>query len=542
MAEDGGTGCNQRGSPPSKRTRDDLGIVVLMGETRPWPDAYISRLCGFWIPRRFQEGEKIHARALLDYLDDLISRRGFVLSDGLIVTKPLPISTGHDIYVPEYIKAEGIEGKVQRPISLDENFQIMVEPEDSEDPPFPSLREWGEAQRRFFGIENPYQMAEEAGSFGWSNLSGYWDILFLREGERILGVLHSPKDNRHFHCSCNEAHVVYTSAARVVCMFCGATHLVLEEGLTSIDGGDSLSAEDFRRAFGEDGIFSDFDPDLPIIDFREFIDKKYIWTTEVWEAAKSEALFFLESSKEEIADYLSRTQVTPSMMLEMGWQQAITRPSLAEQLAPDTISLDLESNAQLCVKVGLEAFVRSSTDQSALLDAILKMFQAIELLTKAALVSRDPTALKNRPNNPTVLSRLRKAGVMLSDEDLSIIERLRSLRNSIQHREPSLNYLEGIRAVREAIVFLDKFVLEQLDGWILDVCDPSLCVRLLQIKELSQTADALLEQRQQDLQRSSDSYSACPMCTRIAIIRLTPIEGARCLVCGHIPMYAEGQI
>jgi ribosomal protein S27E len=513
-----------------------------MSETRSWPDAYVSRLCGFWIPRRFQEGDRIHVRALVEYLDELISRRGFVLSDGLILTKPLGIAVDREIYVPEYIEVEGIKGKMRRPISLDENFQIMVEPEDNEDPPFPGFREWGEAQRQFFGIENPYQMAEEAGSFGWSNLGGYWDILFLREGERILGALHSPKDNRHFHCDCNEAHVVYTSAARVVCMFCGATHLVLEEGLTSIDGGDSLSAGEFRSAFGEDGIFSDLDPDLPIIDFREFIDKKYIWTTEVWEAAKSEALFFLESSKEEIADYLSRTQCTPSMMVEMGWQQAVTRPSLAEQLAPDTISLDLESNAQLCLKVGLESFVRSSTDESALLDAILKVFQAIELLTKAALESRDTKALKDRPNNPTVLSRLMMKGVKLSDEAISAIERLRSLRNSIQHGEPSLNYLEGIRAVREGIVFLHQFILEEFNGWILDVCDPPICVRLLQIKELSQTADALLEERKQDLHGSIHTFNACPACSRIAIVRLAPSEGARCLVCGHIPVQADEDI
>jgi hypothetical protein len=75
---------------------------------------------------------------------------------------------------------------------------------------------------------------------------------------------------------------------------------------------DSLTVEEFRLAFGEDGIFSDMHPSLAIINFREFLDKRYIWSTEVWEAAKSEALFFLESSKEEIAEFLSRTQVPAS--------------------------------------------------------------------------------------------------------------------------------------------------------------------------------------------------------------------------------------
>jgi hypothetical protein len=325
-------------------------------------------------------------------------------------------------------------------------------------------------------------------------------------------------------------------------MFCGATHLVLEEQLAAVSVADSLTVEEFQLAFGEDGIFSEMHPSLSIINFREFLDRRYIWSTEVWEAAKSEALFFLESSKEEIAEFLSRTQVSPSMMLEMGWEQDVTRPSLAQQLAPERISLDLESNAQLCLKVGLAAFVRSSIDETALLEAILKVFQAIELLTKSALELRDPTALKDRPNNPTVLSRLMQAGVGLSANDLLRIERLRSLRNSIQHGQPSLNYLEGIRAVREAIVFLQQFMLEQFDGWILDVCDPPIRLRLLQIKELAETADALLEERKQDLQRPVHTFVACPKCSRMAITRLATGEGARCLVCSHIPVKMDVDI
>ena len=511
-----------------------------MSETRPWRDAYVSRLCTFWIPRRFQRGESIDARALVEHLNGLISKRGFVMADGLIVTKPLDIAADREAYVAESRQSEELGGTIRLPISFGENFEIMVEPEDSEDFPRPDQHPWGEAQQQFFGLESPYQMGEDAESFGWSHLSGYWDILFFNEGERIVGVMHSPGDNRCFHCSCNEAQVVYTSLGRVVCMFCGATHLVLEEGLTLSPSTGSLTAEEFGEVFGEEGIFSDLHPSLPIIDFREFIDKKYIWATAIWEAAKSEALFFLESSKEEIADYLSRTQVSPSMMVEMGWQQVPSRPSIAGQVAPETISLDLESNAQLCVEAGLTSFVRSSTDESALLDAILKLFQAIELLTKAALVSRDPTALKDRPNHPKVLSRLKKSGVIFTTDDLSTIERLRKLRNTIQHGKPSLNYLEGVRVVRAAIVFLHRFVLDEFNGWILDVCEAPTRLRLLQIKEIAQTADALLENQKQHRFSSNRRFEVCPLCKRNAITRVGTNAGARCLVCGHIPVRPDG--
>jgi hypothetical protein len=507
-----------------------------MSETRPWRDAYVSRLCTFWIPRRFQEGENIDARTLVEQLNELISKRGFVMADGLIVTKPLDISPDREVYVAESRHSKELGGTMRLPISFGENFEIMVEPENDKDFSLPEKHVWGEAQQRFFGLGRPYQMGEDTERFGWSHLTGYWDILFFNEGERIVGVVHSTGDNRCFHCSCNEAKVVYTSLGRVVCMFCGATHLVLEEGLTSFHATGSLSAEEFGEVFGENGIFSDLHPSLPIIDFREFVDKKYIWMTPFWEAAKSEALFFLESSEEEIANYLSRTQVSPSMMIEMGWEEAPSRPSIAAQVSPETISLDLESNAQLCVEAGLTSFVRSSTDESALLDAILKLFQAIELLTKATLVSRDPTALQDRPNHPTVLSRLKKNGVIFTTGDLSTIERLRKLRNSTQHGKPSLNYLDGARVVREAIVFLHRFVLDEFNGWILDLCEAPTRLRLLKIKEIAQTADALLEDQKRRGFKPNQQFEACPLCKRDAITRFDPSEGARCLVCDYIPV------
>jgi hypothetical protein len=230
------------------------------------------------------------------------------------------------------------------------------------------------------------------------------------------------------------------------------------------------------------------------------------------------------------------------MLLEMGWKQAISRPSPAQQLAPNSISLDLESNARLCLKGGLEAFVQSSTNDSSILEAILRVFQAIELLTKSVLERHDPTAMKDRPNYPTVLSRLATSGVALSATDILTIERLRLLRNSIQHGEPSLNYLEGIRAVRQAIVFLDRFILEQFDAWILDICAHPTRLRLLQITELSRTADALLERRKQGLQRPSHEFTSCPECMRLAIVRLAPGEGRRCLVCCYISVQPDADI
>lgn len=523
-----------------------------MSETRVCQNAYRKKLCNFYIPRRFQRGDAIDVRGFVDYLNDLISNRGLVMYDGLIVTKPLPLVIGKETYVPEYREIDCLNGTLRIPITLGESFEVQVEPEDNKGCPFPGVdewgkdfpcpepQEWGETQRKFFGLDNPYQMSEEADRFGWSYLCGYWDVLWLNEKERILGLLHSPGNDRCFHCDCKEAKVVYTSAARVVCMHCGATHLVLAEPLDSTPINGGISAEEFEIAFGKEGIFSNIDPSLSVIDFTELLDKKYLWMTWYWEQASSEALFFLNASDDEIEDFLSKSQMPLSMYLEMGWQKAPSRPSIASQLATKSISLDLEGNARLCLKTGLEAFVRSAIEEAAILEAILKVFQATELITKAALEKRDPNALKDRPNHPTVLSRLIGSGVALSTHDLTRIEELRKLRNSIQHGEPSLNYLKGIRSVREVVVFLQRFVQGQFDAWILDACEAPTRLRLLQIKELAQAADALLQEQKQ-LLPSIQSFEMCPLCMRIAITRLRPEEGATCLVCGHIPVRPNGE-
>ena len=468
--------------------------------------------------------------------------------DGLIVTTPVSLTIDKGTYDPEYREIECLNGTLRMPIPLGHNFSIQVEPENNKGLPFPDVeewnknspcperQEWAETQRTFFGLEDPYQMSEEVDRFGWSYLCGYWDVLWLNEGEQVVGLLHSLGNDRCFHCDCKEAKVVYTSAARVVCMHCGATHLVLAESLVLKQGDVGISAEEFKIAFGKEGIFADIDPSLSVIDFTEFLAKKYIWITPYWEQASSEALFFLNASDDELADFLSKTQMPLSMYFEMGWREVSRRPTIACQLATKSISLDLEGNARLCLKTGLEAFVRSAIEEAALLEAILNVFQATELLTKAVLEKRDPQALKDRPNHPTVLSRLIRNGVALSTDDQARIEALRKLRNSIQHGKPSLNYLEGVRIVREVVIFLQRFVGDRFDARLLNVCETSTRLRLLQIRELAQAADEFLRDQKLQLSPLDQQFEICPLCARTAIVRLASDEGASCLVCGHIPV------
>jgi hypothetical protein len=165
------------------------------------PPTRFGRNVTFWAPPHFVNATGIDVHGFVAELDATIRTRGMVMYDRQIVAASLA-------------EAEWIES-IFEPESPEDSFDV------------PPRLEWGEAQRRYFGLEAPYQMADEPGGFTWSHLVIGLPEPYLQGEELIAGVIHGVEDRRNFECGCHSATVVYTTRRRLLCMSCGATHLVL---------------------------------------------------------------------------------------------------------------------------------------------------------------------------------------------------------------------------------------------------------------------------------------------------------------------------
>lgn len=186
---------------PPKLTRMEynLGEPPAQPLTAPGPTPF-RKVIALWIPRRFLNSSGANLEAFLaDVNEKLSRRRGFLLWDGQILTTPLKMSDSIDLI---------FEG--------DHKFDV------------PSYRPWEQAQRDYFGIDNPYQMTEDDRDYTWSHVTAAVAEPFLFANERIAAVLHGQSDDYYFYCPCHCADVVYTTAHRFVCMRCRAMHMVLK--------------------------------------------------------------------------------------------------------------------------------------------------------------------------------------------------------------------------------------------------------------------------------------------------------------------------
>jgi hypothetical protein len=163
-------------------------------------------------------------------------------------------------------------------------------------------------------------------------------------------------------------------------------------------------------------------------------------------------------------------------------------------LIDSSIDIDLVENAAHALREGVSSFLAARKSSSRLLDAIPALFRATELLLKAKLQEIDPRSLADEPNNPTVLKRLATAGVAISTSERNSINRLRRLRNALQHGTAKFNHRTGLSTCRQAIIFLNRFVHAEHGLWLGHAIPRDDWYEMLAIPELASTADHVTEE------------------------------------------------
>lgn len=544
----------------------------------PW-----SRLVAFWAPRRFVTASGIDVNAFVSDINDKIQSRGFILSDGQILTRPLDATQSiEEIFEPEVPRAEfkGDEWRVWKfashdgmrserhtgkpdlpaarwevveerlphwPIRSGEvattptqaSHQDEMEESLARDFPIPERRLWAPEQRAYFGLEHPYQMADEGDRFTWSHIMIQVIGPYLEQDELIAGIVHGELDNYSFYCPCHSATVVYTTRQRLICMSCGATHAVLRRPLKSVPP-HLLTPQEWDDFFDDKGSRHYEEVALTIVDFQDIEHVEMIWTTDQWEHASDEFVFFARSSPEEIQNAIRGTEADPSIFLEAGWEMVEQAPPPALQLMESSIDVDLGRNAQHAFAEGVSEFLASYVHPERLVHAIPQLFRAVELFLKMRLEVLDPHGLADEPNNPTVLTRLAGQNVVISGDEVETVAQLRRLRNRLQHGHASFNHRTGLALCRRTIVFVDRFVEEEFGIWTGDAIFGSDWQSLLELPEVASRAARIAEAR---LERSRSHPEAeitvCPRCEYVAMLRSHPSTGASCVFCGHVPVIDE---
>jgi ribosomal protein S27E len=475
------------------------------------PATRFTKVAAFWAPRRFVGSSGIDVEAFISELDTTIRTRGMVLYDGQVLTASLEEN------------AESIES-IFEPDCLDDALEV------------PARREWGAGQRDYFGVDDPYQMADEAEPFTFSHLVVSIAEPYLRPDEAIAALVHGQEDGRYLYCPCHSATVVYTTRQRVLCMSCGATHAVLREPLPIVPV-CILSAEEWAALFDEQAARRDENVDLVMVDFREIENAELIWTTHQWEDAAHELVFFARSSPEDIEKATRGTEADPSIFMEAGWTRVDLPPPPALQLMPNSVEVDLVENAAHAFRDGAAEFISAYVRPERLVSAVPDLFRSIELLLKARLELVDAHALDDHPNNPTVLDRLERGRAGIAPGDIETVTGLRQLRNDLQHGSATFNHRKALSLCRRAVVFIDAFARDSLDLWIGDVVTGEEWRKLLVIPEVAATAHSVVTRRLTVHQDNSDAQiTTCPQCGHDTMVRPHPASGTRCAYCDHVPV------
>jgi hypothetical protein len=507
--------------PPAQRFREPFGKVVTL-----------------WLPRRFLTPFGVRLKDFIEDVNQKIRQRGMVLSNGELLATPLANVVESALVEPSFTAVDGhmLPQGCKHVGDYEVVYERGAEAPDSVPFAVPPIRDWHQPQKDFFGLENPYQMGEDAGDYTWSHVMTCVHESYLSPAERIVAVVDGTTDARHFYCPCHNAEVVYTTRKRVVCMGCGATHLVLRDAL-QIRPTRLLTVEEWIAYFDDSGSKRDEEVQLAVVDFCDLENAPAIWSTEPWEEAKSEFIFFARSSPDEIADEIRRTGGDPSILLEAGWTPVKTPLPPAHQLAANSISVDLVENACHALREGVRSFLAARSDSDCLVNAIPQLFRAVELFLKAKLRDVDTSALDDYPNNPAMLRRLAARHVRVSPDELETVREMRRLRNDLQHGPARFNYRTGLSVSRRAIIFIDRFAQAELGLWMGEFVEAGDWFQLLRIPEIAGTADRVLETTLEHVQTFPDATVAlCSRCGKNAVIRPDSWSGASCVYCGHIPV------
>lgn len=494
--------------------------------------APFRRLIALWIPRRFITPAGIELQAFLEDVNEKVVRRGFVLSDGQLLT--VPIDNTID---PGPMTTQAHPDIAQEWLRIGKNMELIYERvSGTKAREVPCLREWGKDQATFFGPANPYQMAEDSAEYTWSHVTVAVQVPYVTKDERIAAILHGVADEYYFYCECHQAEVVYTTRHRLVCMGCGATHVVLKRPAPVVPK-RLLTAAEWSDYFDDAGRQRDQEIEMAVLDFRDVENADTVWTTDQWEDAKHRFIFFSRSSPEEIEEAIRGTEQDPSIFLEAGWHPMETPLPPAHQVAADSIDVDLLENAAFALREGVRLFLKAKTDSGQLVNAIPHLFRATELILKAKLQQLDNSALTDQPSNPTVIKRLCGRGVSLDRHEVDNISRLRKLRNNLQHGTASFNYRSGLSICRTAILFLDRFVHAELALWLGAIIPPSHWPSLLAFPEIAATTDIFLAPLLANARcQPSAELSECAQCGKPTMLRPHPARGASCVRCGYVPI------
>jgi hypothetical protein len=333
---------------------------------------------------------------------------------------------------------------------------------------------------------------------------------------------------------------VYTTRHRLVCMSCGATHLVLRQPVLSAFH-QTIAPEEWDELFGAEGSRHHEPLDLAIVDVQDIESAApFVWSTNQWDEALAEYVLHTRATPEEFARAIRGTERDASILLEAGFQPTPEPPAPAFQIMDGSLDIDMMDNAGHALAAGTSAYLAAYVHPGRLMDAVKDLFQSIELLLKVRLEASNPLGLRDQPNNPTVLTRLAATGVTLSPTETDTVTQLRRLRNNLQHNSARFNHRQILGLCRSVLVFIDRFVIDELGAWAGDVIPPDEWHQLLRIEEVHAravaTAETRLERHRSDPEAS---MSACPRCTHEAMLRPHPSTGASCLVCGHVPVVRD---
>jgi len=502
LAEAEGIDALQRGG------RSDTGSPV-----EPHPDRQATRTVGFLVPRRWLTAETIDVDGMGAEIEEIVRTKGLIAYDGQVITSLRRVGPWEEWFEPS---------------SIDTPREI------------PERLHWGDEQRAFFGVEQPYQMADDESPFTDSWISAENADPYLTPGELIAGVIHGARERCYFTCSCHYADVVYTTRHRLVCMSCGATHVVLREPVLTTFR-QTIAPEEWDELFGSEGSRHHEPLDLAIVDVQDIESAApFVWSTDQWGEAHHLYVLCARSTPEEFQRAVRGTELDASLFLEDGWELVPEPPAPAFQVMDNSVDVGMMDSAGHALAADASAYLAAYVQPQRLIDAVKELFQSIELLLKVRLEASNPMGLRDQPNNPTVLTRLEAIGIVLSPDEASTVVQLRKLRNSLQHSSARFNHRAVLGLCRSALIAIDRFVVDELNTWAGDVIPSDDWHKLLTIEEIRTRGIKVADTRLARYRHDPDaSITACPRCTHEAMLRPHPDKGASCLVCGHVPVVKD---
>ena len=320
-------------------------------------------------------------------------------------------------------------------------------------------------------------------------------------------------------------------------MSCGNLHCVLKEPLNR-KFKQSLTEHEWFDYFDDNGSKREEEIGLELIDFSEIEDAPKIWGTYYYEVAVNEFVFFTRSSKEELENYFRHT-ASAEDFIQAGWSHVPESPSVVYQLADTAFDLDKLSNAFSSLTEGILSYKKARTEVEFIKHGVLQLFHTVELILKAKLDGVDSKALSAKPDNPAVLRLLQKHGVSFREDELQTIKELRKLRNLFQHAEAEFSYRSALKLMRNSIIFIDRFCLEELNLWIAERIDETAWRSVMSIPEIERNAARITREVIATVKTWSDhEVSECPSCKTETVVSKLNRAGI-CLSCRRIPKLDE---